>query len=114
LKEHRPVIVQDIIGSPILVQTPGLEILLNAGIRSVKSTPLIGRTVQLLGMLSVHFRQPRSHLRDFTRLQRVASAVAALIDGSSIIKAGEPRSPVRSRKPDGSRLGLSQRQILNL
>jgi GAF domain-containing protein len=98
LKEHRPVIVQDIIGSPIFVQTPGLEILLNAGVRAVESTPLIGRTGQLLGMLSVHFRQPRFHVdRDFTRLQRVACAVAALIDGSSIIQTDERRSVVRSQ-----------------
>jgi GAF domain-containing protein len=83
LTEHRPVVVEDILRSPIFVQTRGLGVLLEAGIRAVKSTPLIGHTGQVLGMLSVHYRQPRAHLdSDLTRLQALAAAVAALIDGS--------------------------------
>jgi signal transduction protein with GAF and PtsI domain len=81
-KERRPVVVEDVARSPIFAQTRGLEVMLEAGVRAVKSTPLIGPTGRALGMLSVHYRQPRAHVEsELTRFQAVAAAVAALIDG---------------------------------
>jgi GAF domain-containing protein len=83
LKERRPVFVEDILRSPIFLQTRGLEVMLEAGIRAVKSTPLIGPTGQILGMLSVHYRRPRAYLdSDLTRFQALAAAVADLIGAS--------------------------------
>jgi PAS domain S-box-containing protein len=52
------VIVEDATKSPIFIGTEALEVLLAAGVRSVTSTPLIGRTGRLLGMLSTHRRVP--------------------------------------------------------
>jgi signal transduction protein with GAF and PtsI domain len=73
--------VPDIIRSPIFVHTDELQVMLEAGSRAVKSTPLIGRTGRLLGVLSVHHRQPRDHDdSDLTRLQTLAAAVSAMID----------------------------------
>jgi GAF domain-containing protein len=81
LEQRRPVVVEDIIRSPIFVGTRGLEVLLEAGIRAVKSAPLIGRQGQMLGMISVHYRKPRAHVdSELTRLQALAASVAALID----------------------------------
>jgi GAF domain-containing protein len=80
VEERRPVVVDDIIRSPIFMQTRGLEVLLEAGIRAVKSTPLIGRQGQMLGILSVHYRKPRAHIdSELTRFQALAASVGALI-----------------------------------
>jgi GAF domain-containing protein len=82
-QEHRPVVVEDILCSPIFEQSRVLEVMLEAGIRAVKSTPLLDRTGQILGMLSVHYRRPRAHIdSDLTRFQALAAAVAAGIGGS--------------------------------
>jgi GAF domain-containing protein len=82
LKERRPVVVEDVARSPIFAQTRGLEVMLEADVRAVKSTPLIGPSGRALGMLSVHYRRPRAHVEsELTRFRAVAAAVAALIDG---------------------------------
>ncbi len=57
-KRQRPVIVGDVTDSPVFADTPRLEVLLDAGVRAVNSLPLIGSDGRLLGMLSVHYRQP--------------------------------------------------------
>jgi GAF domain-containing protein len=83
LREQRSVIVEDIINSPIFVYTSGLDVMLEAGIRAVKSTPLIGRAGQVLGMVSVHYRRPRAHVDSgVARFQALAAAIGALIDRS--------------------------------
>jgi signal transduction protein with GAF and PtsI domain len=80
LRERRPIVVEDVIRSPIFARTRGLEVMLEAGIDAVVSTPLIGDTGELLGMLSVHYRRPRAHLdSDRTRLQALAPAIAEVI-----------------------------------
>jgi signal transduction protein with GAF and PtsI domain len=59
LKQRCPIMVDDVCNSPIFANTPQLELLLDAGVRAVKSVPLVGGTGRTLGMLSVHYRQPR-------------------------------------------------------
>jgi GAF domain-containing protein len=87
LKEHRPVFVQDVVWSPIFAQTRALDVMLEAGIRGVASTPLIDHAGQLLGMLSVHYHRPRAYIdSDLARLQALAAAVADLIDGSKTVR----------------------------
>jgi GAF domain-containing protein len=82
LKERRSVVVHDIISSPIFGHTRGLEVMLEAGIRAVKSTPLVGPSGQVLGMLSVHYHRPNAHIdSDLVRLQVLARVVGTLIDG---------------------------------
>jgi GAF domain-containing protein len=83
LREQRSVVVEDIVSSPIFVYTSGLDVLIEAGIRAVKSTPLIGRAGQVIGMVSVHYRRPRAHIdSDVARFQALAAAIGLLIDRS--------------------------------
>jgi hypothetical protein len=80
LRERRPVVVEDVNCCPIFAQTPGLAMMLGAGIRAVTSTPLIGGTGDFLGMLSVHYRRPHARLDShLNRLQMLASSIADLI-----------------------------------
>lgn len=54
------VIVEDVTQSEIFAGKPSLNALLEAGVRSVVSTPLISSTGRPLGILSAHFSQPHS------------------------------------------------------
>lgn len=81
LLEHRPVFVADVKESAIFAHTDGLEVILQAGVRSVRTTPIVTNEGDVVGMLSVHYKKPQS--RDETqwdRLQTVARAVALAID----------------------------------
>lgn len=83
LSERRSVVVEDVISSPIFAQTRGLEVLLDAGVRAVKSTPLITSKGRVLGILSVHYREPQAHIdSNLTRFQKIAGTAADLIDTS--------------------------------
>ncbi|OFY60489.1 MAG: hypothetical protein A2Y71_05385 [Bacteroidetes bacterium RBG_13_42_15] len=52
------VIVEDVSQSPIFAGSPALDAQLAAGVRAVQSTPLIGRSGNMIGMCSTHFRTP--------------------------------------------------------
>jgi PAS domain S-box-containing protein len=52
------VIVEDVLDDPSFAAH--LELVATTGFRAVQATPLISRTGKLLGMISTHFRQPRS------------------------------------------------------
>ena len=54
------VVAEDVTTSPIFAEKASLEVLLEAGIRAVQSTPLISSAGRLLGVLSTHFSQPHS------------------------------------------------------
>lgn len=60
LQHGRPVLVRDITRSEIFRGTRALEVMLDAGSRAVASFPAWDRHGNLRGMLSVHFRSPRS------------------------------------------------------
>lgn len=70
------VIIEDLTSHPKADQ-PGLEVLLDEGIRALQSTPIMGRDGRLLGMLSNHFRTayrpPESELRYLDLLARMAA-----------------------------------------
>jgi PAS domain S-box-containing protein len=53
------VVVEDVTESPIFVDTEALNVLLEAGVCALQSTPLTGRSGRLVGMLSTHYRVPR-------------------------------------------------------
>jgi hypothetical protein len=55
-----PVIVRDVTLSPVFSDMAVLQVVLDAGCRSVISMPLLGSEAQPLGVLSVHFRRPRA------------------------------------------------------
>jgi hypothetical protein len=55
---RRRVIVEDVTESPVFHGTDALEVLLDAGVRAVQSTPLIGSSGTILGILSTHWPSP--------------------------------------------------------
>jgi GAF domain-containing protein len=80
LKEHRPVSVEDAECSPIFANTPALEELQKAGVRAVRSMPLVDSKGQIVGMISVHYSRPRVHAEsELRRLQLLADGVAQLM-----------------------------------
>lgn len=58
MQSARPVIVEDVAQSELFAGSPSLNILLDAGVRAVQSTPLVSSTKEVLGMISIHFSQP--------------------------------------------------------
>jgi PAS domain S-box-containing protein len=74
-------VVEDVEQSPIFAGTPALQILRNAGVAAVQSTPMFGSSGTLVGMLSTHYRQ--AHLpneRDLQLLGLFARQAADLIE----------------------------------
>ena len=63
LQTHQRVIVEDVTESEIFAGHDALEVLLDAGVRSVQSTPLISSAGKLLGMISTHFAATRRRER---------------------------------------------------
>lgn len=75
------VIVEDVANSTMFSDGPTLGILLDAGVRSVQSTPLITRGGDLIGMLSTHYRAPTQPTeRDLRLLDILARQTADLIE----------------------------------
>lgn len=61
------VIVEDITRSPLFGDAASLEVMLDASARAVQSTPLIGSSGAILGVLSTHYRKPWSQHRPTVR-----------------------------------------------
>ena len=75
------VIVDDVTESTIFTHERSLEVLLDAGVRSVQSTPLIGTRGQLLGVLSTHCSIPgRPNVKELFDLDYFAAWAGALIE----------------------------------
>lgn len=58
LEARKRVIVEDVTESPVFHGTAALEVLLDAEVRAVQSTPLIGPSGTVLGILSTHWPSP--------------------------------------------------------
>jgi len=52
------VVVEDVTISQVFVGQPSMNVLIDAGVRAVISTPLMSSAGNLLGMISTHFRKP--------------------------------------------------------
>jgi PAS domain S-box-containing protein len=75
------VIVEDVASSPIFAGTPGLAVMLGAGVLAVESTPLVTREGQLVGVFSTHYRTVhRPADRDLRLLDVLARQTADLIE----------------------------------
>jgi len=75
------VVVEDVAQSPIFAGTPALQILLNAGVRAVQSTPIVDRAGATIGMLSTHYRKPaQPGERELRLLDLLARQAADLIE----------------------------------
>jgi signal transduction histidine kinase len=74
-------VVSDVDTCDFLAGSPALEDLRRTGIRAVQSTPLVGRSGRLLGMISTHWRQPHEPPeRDLRLLDLLARQAADLIE----------------------------------
>ena len=82
LREQRSVVVQDVVYSPIFIGSHALAVLLEADVRAIMSTPLIGQEGTRLGVMSVYYRRPRAPIdSDLVRFEALARVVARLIEG---------------------------------
>jgi len=59
MASKKRVIVKDVTQSSIFLNTPALNVLLEAGVRAVVSTPFFTRSGEFLGIISTHFRSAR-------------------------------------------------------
>jgi PAS domain S-box-containing protein len=81
LERHERVVVADVVHSPIFAGTPALKVLFAAGVRAVQSTPMIGRSGEVVGVLSTHYRRPhRPSDPDLRLLDLLARQAADLIE----------------------------------
>jgi PAS domain S-box-containing protein len=75
------VVVEDVTESPIFADPPSLRALLDAGVRAVQSTPLVGGTGTVLGMISTHFGRPhRPSQRECQMLDVLARQAADYVE----------------------------------
>jgi signal transduction histidine kinase/CheY-like chemotaxis protein len=76
------IVVEDVESSPFFMGTPGLEIQRRAGVRACQTTPLIGRSGKILGMLSTYYRKPgRPDDRALRLLDLLARQASDIIEG---------------------------------
>jgi len=82
-KLGKRVIVEDIAESALFTGTRELDVMLEAGVRAMQSTPLLSRSGRLVGVLSTHYRTPsRPDDRSLRLLDLLARQVTDLIDGN--------------------------------
>ncbi len=95
MRQGKRVIVEDVTTSSIFAGSPELEPMMEAGIRSVQSTPLMARSGRLVGMLSTHCRLPhRPDERDLGVLDLLARQAADWIvrtQAEQALQASEER-----------------------
>lgn len=77
---HR-VIVPDVAGSAVVFNSDCVEVLLDAHVRAVQSTPIVGRSGRIWGVLSTHYRNVnRPSPTDLQLIDYYAGWAAALLE----------------------------------
>jgi PAS domain S-box-containing protein len=77
MRQGKRVIVEDVTTSSVFAGSPALAPVLEAGVRSVQSTPLVARSGRVVGILSTHCRSPhRPSERDLGVLDLLARQAA--------------------------------------
>lgn len=81
LEKRSAVVVSDVAESPIFnTHAPTLKMMLDSGVRACTSTPLLAANGRMLGMISVHYRNPReSSHGDVSRFDALAESIAELL-----------------------------------
>lgn len=75
------VVVSDVSLDPIFRGDKSEPVMLRANARACQSTPLVGSSGQLLGMLSTHYRQPRDFSqRELNGVDEVTKELAASME----------------------------------
>ena len=79
------VVVTDVRSDPIFVDTDAAPVMERAHVRTVQSTPLMGASGGILGVLSTHYEKPRElRTQEFEVLDHIAQRTAFWLDGGSI------------------------------
>jgi GAF domain-containing protein len=98
LKSKGRVIVPDIANSPIFSETPLLEVMLDAGIRAVQSTPLKGKSGDIWGILSTHYRTvTRPGKKDLRLIDYFAGWAAEIFEAEHRAAHPDGRSATSNR-----------------
>jgi PAS domain S-box-containing protein len=100
LERGERVIVEDVTNSAIFLGTPALDVLLNAGVRAVQSTPLISRSGRILGMFSTQYRHAPARPSD--RALRLLDILAR--QAADLIETKQADEAVRTREAQLQRL----------
>ncbi len=75
------VVVEDVETSSLFVGTPSLDVMRNAGVRAVQSTPMLNRAGKLLGILTIQWDVPYSpNEHDLWRIDLLARQAADMIE----------------------------------
>lgn len=81
IKAARRIVVEDVTKNPLFPGTELLEVLSNAGVRALQSTPLLNRNGALVGVLTTHWTEPHvPDEHDLWRLDLLARQAADLIE----------------------------------
>jgi signal transduction histidine kinase/CheY-like chemotaxis protein len=98
LNKKTRIIVEDVERSEIFAGTKSLGVLLESGVRAVQSTPLVGRTGEVLGIFSTNYRNPhRPDARTLEWLDLLARQAADLIEQHQAQAALKKRSKELAR-----------------
>jgi signal transduction histidine kinase/CheY-like chemotaxis protein len=110
------IIIEDVTKSPIFLGTPALEVQLRAGVRAVQSTPLVGSSGELVGMISTHFRAPRRPgERDLRLLDVLARQTVDMIErlrSEEALRAANEQLREADRRKDEF-LGMLSHELRN-
>jgi GAF domain-containing protein len=95
--------VEDVTTSEIFIGQPSQKVMIEAGARSVISTPLIASDGTVLGMVSTHFSAP--HLPTDGELYFLGMLARQGADSGSQRATGDALIPMRARAKQLSALG---------
>jgi signal transduction histidine kinase/DNA-binding response OmpR family regulator len=88
-------VIDDVASSPLLAGTPAREVLLEAGVAAVQSTPLLSRSGNVVGMFSTHYHNPftpdESDLRLLDLLARQAADFIERVKDEQALKEADRR-----------------------
>src|SRR5262249_53415154 len=88
LQTGKRAVIDDVTASPVFAGARALDLLRSAGVRAAQTTPLVGRSGRLVGMLSTHYRTPhRLADRDLHVLDLLARQAADWIERALAEKA---------------------------
>src|SRR5262249_6958959 len=81
-------IVEDVLESKVFAGTPGLQVVLDAGVRAVQSTPLISSSGKVLGMITTHYAEPhRPRERELRLMDLLAHLSADYLERKQVEEA---------------------------
>ena len=101
MRAGQRIIIEDVTSSPLFRNTQALQVLLNAKVRAVQSTPLMSRQGKVLGMISTHFSRPHRPSENDLRFLDILSRQAA-----DVLERWKAESALRQTKEQLARANL--------